>query len=123
MTIIKQNSVLLYLSDVEWEYGWSSRRRLAEGLAEMDWSVFFTSGPLNVWKKNTPRWERVSVMGGVENANGVELIEPSDKYLIWRKYNYACRFQNWFYSKHLERSITKHHSSKQVIDIFAPWID
>jgi len=110
----KNNTAILVLSDVPWETPWSSRKRIAEGLVHDGWNVCYSTGPLNLWNRGTPSWNKAPFSRHIESDNGMLLDVPGKLLSIWPskpKYDHLIHL---LYSAALKRQLLKYTNAKKL---------
>ena len=66
-----------------WSDGWTSRRRIMEGLAERGWPVLYSSGARTVWDIGDPIWREQPWINGVKRHGALHVDYPGRLILRW----------------------------------------
>ena len=115
MKISKKDTAVLILSNTKWQLGWSSRYRIALGLAEKGWSVGYSSGPLTVWDRQRKDWQDAFFLRSYKNHSGVWVDEPGQLLLSWPSKPNIDRLILWRYGSTLRRDLLEKCSKSNLI--------
>ncbi len=80
-----KNNTIVFFSDVSWSVDWSSRKRVAIGLAEQGRRVVYFSGLLSLWQRHTADWKNAPLLSRSAKFEGVEVVSPGRIYSTWPK--------------------------------------
>lgn len=66
-----------------WDEPWTSRHRIATGLAARGWPLLYSSGPLSTWERGSEAWARAGLFGGTRWGKGVLVDVPGRLEAYW----------------------------------------
>ena len=78
-----ERSPLIVFSPNRWSEPWSSRHRIATGLAARGWPVVYTSGPLSLWERGGDEWAASGLFGKTRPENSVSVDRPGRLESYW----------------------------------------
>jgi glycosyltransferase involved in cell wall biosynthesis len=79
---VRRNPLIGFATN-HWTDGWTSRRRIMEGLAARGWPALYSSGARTVWDIGEPIWRELSWINGVKRHAGLHLDCPGRLILRW----------------------------------------
>ncbi len=91
---------VVVFSPEPWDGPWTSRHRIATGLAARGWPTLYTSGPLSLWDRHSERWRAARLLGATSPEKGLLVDRPG------RLESYWPRSRIW------QRMATRHHAAR-----------
>jgi glycosyltransferase involved in cell wall biosynthesis len=87
-----------------WAAGWSSRRRILQGLAERGWPTLYSSGPMTVWDIGMPGWREQPWLPAVAHCGHLRVDVPGRLLVSWPTKPFYERLALRAHARHLRRS-------------------
>jgi len=106
--------VLVFLANTRWNTGWSSRRRLAEGLADEGWPIYFSSGPLRTWQRGSKEWTEAAWRTCAESQGRVTVERPGKWHSVWPRFRGLRRVMERRAGAALRENVTKLYPGKDI---------
>ena len=104
----------------DWASGWSSRRRILQGLAARGWPAFYSSGARSIWEMGSPVWRDAPWTHNVRTEGGLRYDMPGRLIARWPTRPLWDGLALSSYARHLTRALGEAASRPPVAMLFHP---
>lgn len=109
---------LVVFSPNRWEESWTSRHRIATGLAARGWPVMYNSGPLSTWERRSESWTKAPILGGIRRENGLLVDVPGRIEAYWPRSPIWTQIAVRRHARRLRRTVCRETSRQQPFTAF-----
>ena len=114
-----QRRPIIGFSPNHWSDGWTSRRRILEGLADRDWPTLYSSGARTVWDIGRPGWREQGWRQTIARHGRLHVDNPGRLMLRWPSKPLCDRVALAAHGKRLHRALG-HADVEPIALLFHP---
>ena len=103
-----------------WCDGWSSRRRILEGLADRGWPTLYSSGARTVWDLGRPVWRTQPWLQTIARHANLRIDQPGRLILRWPTRPLCDRIALAAHAKRLPRAFGSRAAGAPIALLFHP---
>ena len=107
-------------SNTDWRGIWMNRQHLLSRLARRGWPVVYSSGVMNIWKRESNAWRGAPLFARAEIEDGILLDLPGRLPFVWPKLE---AYSRWVMRQHMARLTRKVRAQRGrgvIAYIFSP---
>lgn len=84
---------------------WMNRQQLLSRLGKRGWPIIYSDGALDVWQRQTTRWQQASWFGTIEQKDNVSIYHSGKILPRWQKSQFVDEFAIQQHILHLKRAL------------------